>query len=227
MSISGRLPLPPLRSTTLEMFESTIEDRFPIIERHIRTGSVLDLGCVDARNARETAQERIEHKPNFLFKRIVETNKDTLGIDIDPAGVEVLRSMGYNVQCADVETMDLGRQFDAIVAGEIIEHLDNPGLFLRNMRRHLKPSGVLIVSTPNPFYQNQVWKIWRYGRPAVHEDHANWQDPTTLNELFRRSGLEAIEGYWVQPSRSTFKTWKRLFRGYFSHGFMMLARPRS
>lgn len=207
------------------MYTKTVPDRFPVIEQYIRQGAILDLGCVDARTQKETSQSRIDHKPNLLFKRMVETNKDTLGIDIDAEGVEVLKKMGYQAAVGDVETMDLGRQFDTIVAGEIIEHLENPGLFLRNMRRHLKPGGVLIVSTPNPFYQGQVWKIWRYGNPAVHEDHTNWQDPTTLHALLKRTGFEVIDGYWVQPPRSAIKTWKRLMRPYFSHGFMTLARP--
>ena len=212
-------------STNSGVFEKTIADRFEVIERYIQRGEVLDLGCVDSRPARHTAEERIEHKPNLLFRRMVELNKETLGIDIDQKGVEVLAGMGYRVEAADVETMDLGRKFDAIVAGEIIEHLENPGRFLRNMRRHVKEDGVLIVSTPNPFYQGQVWKIWRYGRPMVHEDHTNWQDPITMGELFRRTGFEMAEGYWVQPGRSMFKTWKRMFRPYFAHGFMIVGRP--
>jgi 2-polyprenyl-3-methyl-5-hydroxy-6-metoxy-1,4-benzoquinol methylase len=206
------------------MFQKTIEDRMTVIEQYIREGAVLDLGCVDSRPAVHSAAERIEHKPNLLFRRMVEINKETLGVDIDPAGVEVLKGMGYQAVCADVETMDLGRQFDCIVAGELIEHLENPGLFLRNMRRHLKESGVFIISTPNPFYQGQVWKIWRYGRPMVHEDHTNWQDPTTLAQLLKRVGFEVFDGYWVQPGRSWLKTWKQWFRPYFSHGFIAFAR---
>ena len=89
------------------MFSKTINDRFEVIEHYIKQGEILDLGCVDSRPAKHTAQQRIDHKPNMLLKRIVETNKNTLGIDIDPAGIEVLRRMGYSAQCADVETMDL------------------------------------------------------------------------------------------------------------------------
>ncbi len=207
------------------VFSKTIRDRLPVIEQYVRSGSVLDLGCVDARNAREKAASRIEHKPNLLFKRICEVNADTLGVDIDLAGVQVLQGLGFKVVCADVESMDLARTFDTIVAGELIEHLENPGRFLRNMRRHLTDHGVLILTTPNPFYAGQAWKIWRYGRPSVHEDHMGWQDPTTLDQLLRRTGFEPFDGYWVQPRQALFKTWKRLFRKSFSHSFMRLAHP--
>lgn len=207
------------------MYDTTIPDRLPIIERCIAKGDVLDLGCVDARPDRHTAEQRMQHKPNLLFKRICEINPNVLGIDINPEGVNVMRNMGFNVQCEDVETMDLGRKFDVIIAGEIIEHLENPGKFLRNMRRHIKDDGVLIISTPNPFYAGQTWKIWHYGKPMVHEDHMGWQDPTTLNQILRRTGFEPSEGYWIQPQPALLKTWKRLLRKYFSHTFMCLAKP--
>ena len=43
----------------------------------------------------------------------------------------------------------LGRKFDVIVTGEILEHLPNQGLFLENAERHLKKKGVQILTTPN------------------------------------------------------------------------------
>ena len=206
------------------MFSQVIRDRLPIIEPFIKTGAVLDLGCVDARTQLEGSAERIDHKPNLLHRRICELNPATIGIDIDPKGVEKLNAMGYRVRCEDVETMDLGQKFDVVIAGELIEHLENPGRWLRNMRRHMNPGGKIIISTPNPFYAGQTWKIWRYGKPMVHEDHMGWQDPTTLSQLLRRTGFEPVEGYWVQPHPAVAKTWKRLLREYFSHTFMIIAQ---
>ena len=210
------------------MFDRVIRDRMEVIGRFVGQGSVLDLGCVDARTQREGSTVRVDRIANALHRRIAERNPDTLGADIDAEGVAALNALGFPAVCADAETMDLGRRFDTIVAGEIVEHLENPGLFLRNLRRHLTPDGRLILSTPNPFYAAQTWKIWRHGRPAVHEDHAGWQDPTTMRQLLHRTGFELVEGYWVQPPRGFLKSmrsWNRFFRPYFAHSFLVVARP--
>ena len=42
----------------------------------------------------------------------------------------------------------LGREFDFVVSLETIEHLFDPRLFLRRAFEVLKPSGVLVLSTP-------------------------------------------------------------------------------
>jgi 2-polyprenyl-3-methyl-5-hydroxy-6-metoxy-1,4-benzoquinol methylase len=44
---------------------------------------------------------------------------------------------------------DFGKQFDAVIAAEIIEHLENPRHFARQINAVLKPGGKLILSTPN------------------------------------------------------------------------------
>jgi SAM-dependent methyltransferase len=210
----------------MAMFLGRIQDRMTVIREYVTSGEVLDLGCVDARTGRESSGARIERKPHALFREIVKLNPQTLGVDIDEEGVRVLQQQGFQVVCADVETMDLGRRFDTIVAGEIVEHLENPGTFLRNLHRHLRPAGTLILSTPNPFYTAQVAKIWRYGRPQVHEDHMGWQDPLTLGQLLRRTGFAAVGGSWIQPQGKRWKTWSQLLRPYFAHSFLMVAKPQ-
>lgn len=43
-----------------------------------------------------------------------------------------------------------GHRFDAVIAGEIIEHVEDPHGFLRSCRDVLSDSGIIVLSTPNP-----------------------------------------------------------------------------
>ncbi len=207
--------------------ERTIKDRMAIIAPLVKGRQTLDLGVVDSRRGRQQTAERLgEKSASLLFRRVCEINPDTVGIDIDHDGVEVLRRQGYQAKAADVTTMDLGQRYEVIVAGEIIEHLANPGLFLCNMAKHLTPDGTLVVTTPNPFHSAQVWKIWRYGEPRVHEEHVCWFDPITLCYLCRMSQLDPYALFWIRSGGlHLLKTWPQLIRRYFAPSFMLLARP--
>lgn len=49
--------------------------------------------------------------------------------------------------------------FDSVVAGELIEHLDQPNLFLNESYRILKKKGYLILTTPNKnSWINKIFK---------------------------------------------------------------------
>ena len=206
--------------------ETSVTDRMDVIEPLVRTGSVLDMGIVDSRRGKRDSGSQLKTKTvTSLFRKICDKNPDTLGVDIDAEGIEILNKHGFNTRHENVITMDLGQTFDTIVAGELIEHLPNPGTFLENMSRHLKPDGTLVITTPNPFYSKQAWKIWRHSQPSVHEEHTCWFDPITLNTLCQLSGLKVDKIYWVQKNKSFLKTLPTRFRGYFSHSFIVLAKP--
>ena len=50
--------------------------------------------------------------------------------------------------------------FDTVLAGELIEHLENHLKFLRDCRRLLRLGGRLIVSTPNPYFPPVIFLNW-------------------------------------------------------------------
>ena len=205
--------------------EGSVTDRMDVIRPFILTGSVLDMGIVDSRRGKRDTGSQLETKTaTSLFKQICDQNPDTLGVDIDAEGIEILNKQGFHTRHEDVVSMKLGKTFDTIVAGELIEHLPNPGTFLENMSQHLNPDGTLVITTPNPFYSKQTWKIWRHSQPSVHEEHTCWFDPITLTTLCQMSGLKVDKVYWVQKKNGLLKTLPARFRSYFSHSFILLAK---
>jgi SAM-dependent methyltransferase len=112
-----------------------------------------------------------------------------VGIDFLEEGITFLRSKGYDVVQADAEDFELGRSFDVIVAGEVLEHLSNPRGFLLSARRHLRSEGRLVITTPNPWFFAYSW-LALFGEPPENTEHTAWYTLGTLRELLRRAGFE-------------------------------------
>lgn len=55
------------------------------------------------------------------------------------------------------ETAPEGVRYDVIFCGEVIEHLFSPDALMRDLRELLRPTGILILSTPNlGYYVNRL-----------------------------------------------------------------------
>jgi ubiquinone/menaquinone biosynthesis C-methylase UbiE len=59
------------------------------------------------------------------------------------------------------------KSFDVVTATEVIEHLENPRLFLRDIMRVLKPGGLCILSTPNILNLNSRLRYLWFGFPRL------------------------------------------------------------
>lgn len=204
-----------------------VGDREAVIAEYVTSGAVLDLGVIDSRRAEEATAQKLADGSTLLHEHIRRINPGVMGVDIDAEGIAILQARGYNVLCADVHSMDLGRQFDTIVAGEIIEHLPNPGQALVNLRHHLTPTGRLILTTCNPFCILEFLKILQFNDIQVHEEHTVWFDPRTLARLLEMSGYWVERLCWLRQRRrhGRFKLWPARWRTYFHANFLLVARP--
>ncbi len=161
----------------------------------VKDKSVLDVGCV-AHTAEEEASEF------WVHRHLVKHAKTVLGVDILREDIEELRSRGYNMVFANAMSDSLGQTFEVIVLGEIIEHVVDPGKLLVNMRRHLKDDGVLLLTTPHPFYlENTLQSMFSPERARWNRDHVAWYCPFTLRCLLRKSGFDMESCYYATRSR--------------------------
>jgi len=88
--------------------------------------------------------------------------------------------------------------FDAVFAGEILEHLSNPGEMLDEVKRVLKPDGRLIVTVPNSYHLiTQVLRLAALAIPYLarpggviwqSEEHVAEYNPELLTKILKRHG---------------------------------------
>ncbi len=69
-----------------------------------------------------------------------------IGVDVNPREIT-----GVKIIQADLNNgiPELGKKFDIVFAGEIIEHLFDDSRFIRESNKILKPGGLLIITVPN------------------------------------------------------------------------------
>jgi len=121
------------------------------------------------------------------------------GIDILEDHVERARKDGYQVVVGDAETFLEENHYDVIFAGELIEHLSNPGHFLRCAYRNLTATGVLVLTTPNAFSLSRLAKCFAAltNEPPVNPEHTCYFTPRTLRQLVTRENFVVQQLYYV------------------------------
>jgi SAM-dependent methyltransferase len=167
--------------------------------------------------------------PHSLHSRIAGVSSRVVGTDIADSAIRELQAAGVgDIACVDVERMDEGTlpaelRFDVVVAGDIIEHLSNPGLMLENLKRILAPDGEIIFTTPNAFGLPNYLRFMM-GRFREGTDHVQAHSYYTLCHLLRRHGYEVVESWTSYEERSenslrrhamsrmAFRLGKRLFQ---------------
>ena len=153
---------------------------------------VLDLGCID--HSFQTAQDLGDE---WLHKRIANVSNKTTGLDILEKDAIQLNKIGFDIEIANVESFDLNKTFDVIVAADLIEHLSNVGLFLNCVKKHMNKNSYFIITTPNPFNIEQIMLAIFHNIIIVNDEHTMWIDPRVMWETINRGGLSIIDFHWV------------------------------
>jgi SAM-dependent methyltransferase len=154
--------------------------------KYSKNKNVLDLGIV----------QHDYHKIDFstwLHRAIKSVSKSCIGVDIDREGLKELEARNFDVLYGDVQKLNLKKKFQVITAGDLIEHLDNGGLFLSSVKRHMKKDSLFILSTPNPFWWKTFLHVLFRGHSSPHPEHTCWFDEATLKQFLERNGFSIIE----------------------------------
>ena len=158
-----------------------VPERIPLIVDAVGEGKrVLDLGC----------------RSGALTRHFLEGNS-VVGLDVDPAALEKAAALGIEPVQANVEEPlpFEDATFDVVVAGELFEHLQFPDALVAEIRRVLRPGGVLAGSVPNAFRVQSRLRFLRGRPPEDDPTHLRMFSPTALRELL--VAFEQIELHFV------------------------------
>lgn len=138
---------------------------------------VLDLGC----------------SVGYVLEAARREGLSAAGLDTAAFAVEACRAKGYRAEQGTLEALPFpDASFDIVTAKHVLEHTERPLAALADMRRVLRPGGVLLVVVPDAGY----WKRFLMPRRGgfFRPDRAGWQHhvyyaPAHLADACARAGL--------------------------------------
>jgi glycosyltransferase involved in cell wall biosynthesis/precorrin-6B methylase 2 len=135
----------------------------------------------------------------YLTSEMAKLGCSITGVEQDPAMAEIARPYCREMIVGDMETIDLSTvgRFDAIVFGDVLEHLRNPREVLQKVHALLTPGGKVLMSLPNVaniwVRLNLLFGNFNYSRVGIlDETHLRFFTLQTMKQLAAESGLDVI-----------------------------------
>ncbi len=168
-------------------------DRVGLIKDSARGRRTLHLGCTNWPYTSDSIAQK-----TLLHQELEAITPDLYGFDFDQEGIDILSASGsrnlYRADLERLEEVDLDDTFDVIIAGEMIEHLNNPGKFLNGIKRFMNLETDLMITTINAYSAMRFAMYGLRGRGGfnepVHPDHVAYYSYRTLKLLVERNGFE-------------------------------------
>ncbi len=142
---------------------------------------ILDVGCGAGRVL-------------SLFKQFYDGPIETVGLDFDEKATALTQGKGHDVITGTFETVAIPpASFDCVYSSHVIEHVADPGAFLKKVKSVLKPGGLFFCETPNIgsidaqiLSRLGIWGGFHFPR------HWSFFTPKTLGHLGERAGLKIV-----------------------------------
>ncbi|MBX7229155.1 MAG: class I SAM-dependent methyltransferase [Burkholderiaceae bacterium] len=114
---------------------------------------------------------------------------DARGIDLSRVAVEnAIKRFGPFYEQADLRDWSLRypQTYDVVLMAELIEHVPEPGNLIQLAAQLLKPTGKLVITTPNKSNFPE-WVLWETEAPPIH---LWWFSESSIKSLAYSAGLK-------------------------------------
>ncbi len=110
---------------------------------------------------------------------------------------KVANKYGYNVKIGMFNSKLYKKNyFDYIVMDQVIEHIQNPVEFLKDVRRVLRPGGKLVMSTPN--FSSWSCKVLKTKSFLWHVPyHLQFFDENSMVKCLKRAGYSSFSANYI------------------------------
>lgn len=174
---------------------ATIYKSFEIMKRFMKKGSVLELGPAEGLMTEKLVKE-------FNEISVVEGSTVFCG-DLEK------RLPTVNVYNSYFESFESDKQFDNIILGHVLEHVDDPVFVLNHIKRFLKPDGVIFAAVPNARSLHRQAAVimglleneHSLNSLDIHHGHQRVFNPESFRDVFNKAKLPitVFGGYWLKP----------------------------
>ena len=155
------------------------------IMRHKKEGRFLDVGC----------------GVGYVLNCARDLGFEVKGVEPDPQAAQRGRmTFGLDIECGTLDSVSLpSGAFDVVYTWHVIEHVRELRAYVRNLRRLVTDSGVILVGTDN--HDAQAYRLYRWmhhlrGRvPPIYDgyEHTFGFTKLTLTRLLTECGLQVRE----------------------------------
>lgn len=161
---------------------------------------LLDVGCGEGRHVIHAC---LEH--NILGVGVDLSLRDlTTASERFAPFASYNSSSQFNLQQTDATKLPFAdNSFDKIICSEVLEHIENYTGVLQEIKRVLKPNGVLAISVPRAWPEKICWKL----SAAYHQvegGHIRIFNAQELREEIKGLGFEFTHRYWAHALHSPF-----------------------
>lgn len=174
---------------------ATLYKSFEVLSRFMKQGSVLELGPAEGLMTEKLVKKfekvSVVEGSSIFCKKLKE------------------RLLTVNVYNSYFEKFECNEQFDNIVLGHVLEHVDDPVFVLNHIKKFLKPDGIIFAAVPNArSIHRQAAVIMglldnehSLNSLDIHHGHQRVFNPESFRDVFNKARLPItiFGGYWLKP----------------------------